>query len=166
MLRTIMRTTYKGIWLFAAIVNAGVQAAEPFALKIERKHVGTDCTSGYLSVNGAVQMYALEKPWKNNQPLISSIPPGTYHGRLRYDHADRWRIELSDVPERSNVQIHIGNTTADSLGCILVGSDIDANSLCRLSGSKDAYAKLKKAFYGTDTPNSTPDRAIILTIAQ
>lgn len=157
---------YTGLCLFAVIYCTWVQAAEPFALKIERKYMGADCTSGYLSINGTAHMYVLEKPWKGNQPLISSIPPGTYHGYLRYDHTDRWRIELVDVPDRSNVQIHIGNTTADSLGCVLVGSKIDAKSLCTLSDSKDAYAKLKKAFYGTDTPNSTPDKEITLTIAQ
>ncbi|MBK6959128.1 MAG: hypothetical protein IPH22_13145 [Nitrosomonas sp.] len=84
-----------------AIYCTWVQATEPFALKIERKYVGADCTSGYLSINGTAQMYALERPWKDNQPLISSIPPGTYHGRLRYDPADRWRIELADVPDRA-----------------------------------------------------------------
>lgn len=164
MLRAIKRTTCTGLWLFSVLCNTSVIAADPFDLKIERQYVGTDCTSGYLSINGTTQMYALEKPWKNNQPLISSIPPGTYHGHLRYDHADQWRIELSDVPNRSNVQIHIGNTPADSLGCILVGSNIDNNSLCTLSGSREAYTKLKKAFYGTDSPNSTPDKVITLTI--
>lgn len=166
MARSRRKTTCTLLWLFAANLGGSVQAAEPFALKIERKYAGADCTSGYLSINGSAQMYALEKPWKNNKPLISSIPPGTYHGNLRYDHADQWRIELADVPDRSNVQIHIGNTTTDSLGCILVGSEIDAKSLCAVSGSKAAYAKLRKAFYGTDTPNSTPDKKITLTISQ
>jgi hypothetical protein len=33
-----------------------------------------------------------------------------------------------DVPHRPNVQIHVGNYTRQTQGCILVGKDVDINN--------------------------------------
>src|SRR5207244_13465463 len=123
------------------------------------------CTSGYLAVNDEIICYTLEKPWKDNSQNISSIPAGTYQGIVRYDHADHWRIELQDVPDRTNVQIHIGNEVDQSKGCILVGAKLGPD-LCSIVGgtSAPAYKAIKSAFYGNDNPTSTPDKAISLTI--
>ena len=135
----------------------------PFNLTISRQHRSAVCTSGYLAVNGRVIAYTVELPWRGNAPEISSIPAGSYPAHLRYDHADKWRIELDDVPGRTNVQIHIGNTTADIKGCILVGSSLSP-SLCSVSGSAAAYAALKTEFYGSANPTSTPDRTIRVVV--
>lgn len=65
--------------------------------------------------------YTLELPWKDNQRNISCIPKGTYgvvrHNGTKYKNV--WR--LLDVPNRSGILIHAGNTKADIQGCILVG---------------------------------------------
>ena len=140
------------------------QAQEAFNLRIERKHQGSDCTSGYMAVNGQARMVALERPWQGNTPEISSIPAGTYRGILRYDKMDAWRIQLDGVPGRSGVQIHIGNVVAQSTGCILVGTRLEEGSLCRVGGSAAAYGELKKAFYGSDNPVATPNKAISVTL--
>jgi hypothetical protein len=63
---------------------------------------------------------------------------------LRYDKSDAWRIQLEDVLGRTGVQIHVGNLVAQSKGCILVGSRLEAGSPCRAEGSKPAYLTLKK----------------------
>lgn len=140
------------------------QAQEVFNLRIERKYQGSDCTSGYLAINGQARMVALERPWQGNAPEISSIPAGTYRGILRYDKKDAWRIQLDGVPGRTGVQIHIGNVVAQSKGCILVGTRLEEGSLCRVGGSAAAYGELKKAFYGTDNPVATPNKAILVTL--
>ena len=114
-------------------------------------------------MNGKIIAYALERPWKGNAPLISSIPDGNYGGVLRYDHSDQWRIELTGVPGRTSVQIHTGNIADDSEGCILIGLQL-GDDLCSVVDSKKSYAELKKAFYGTATPNSTPDKKITIII--
>jgi hypothetical protein len=66
--------------------------------------------------------YTCELPWLNNTPDQSCIPVGTYtcgpHNTP--DHPNVW--ELANVPGRSGVLIHNGNTEKDSLGCIIVGS--------------------------------------------
>jgi Family of unknown function (DUF5675) len=141
-----------------------VSASDSFTLTVYRQYAGTDCTSGYLAVNGDIICYTLERPWNGNAPLISSIPAGTYSAHVRYDHADAWRIELDDVPDRPNVQIHVGNFVANSVGCILVGSGLNASDPCTVTGSNAAYTKLKNLFYGSDDPNSTPDKDISVEI--
>ena len=67
----------------------------------------------------------LENPWLNNQRNISCIPDGRYDVRIRLarESATRDYIHLlvQEVPERSYILFHIGNTAKDTRGCILVG---------------------------------------------
>lgn len=116
-------------------------------------------------MNKKVIAYTLELPWRGNAPLVSSIPTGSYGGTLRYDHADRWRVQLTNVPNRSNIQIHIGNKVEDTHGCVLVGTGI-APDLCSLIGgsSKAALDALRFAFYGTNQPVATPDKVIRVVV--
>jgi hypothetical protein len=74
----------------------------------------------------SVPLYTLELEWKNNNPKVSCIPPGTYrvvpHGwekdsPVKYPRT--WR--LLDVPNRSDILLHIGNYVRNTLGCILPG---------------------------------------------
>lgn len=82
-------------------------------------------TMGKLFLNGEEFCDTLELPWKQNQRSISCIPAGQYDARLRLprESATREYIHLlvKDVPNRSYILIHIGNTTKDTQGCILVG---------------------------------------------
>jgi hypothetical protein len=121
--------------------------AADFTLTIYRQYADDHCTSGYLAVDGTIQAYALERPWKGNEPSLSAIPAGTYTGILRYDHSDQWRIQLVGVPKRSNIQIHTGNVPDDTEGCILIGKQMNPD-LCSIKGgtSAPAYADLKKPF--------------------
>jgi hypothetical protein len=117
----------------------------PVKLKIVRLHSANDCTSGQILLEGAIVGYTLERPWEGNIPLISSIPIGRYHGFVRTETKDRWRIELTDVPKRPHVQLHLGNFVADGVGCILIGSNL-TSGLCQLKDSKAAFDKFKLAF--------------------
>ena len=65
--------------------------------------------------------YTEELPWLGNQPDISCIPEGTYYCSRHNSpsHPNTWQV--NDVPGRSNVLIHTGNTVKDTEGCILVG---------------------------------------------
>ena len=84
-------------------------------------------------------------------------------GFLRYDHADKWRIELTGVPGRTNVQMHTGTMPDDSEGCILVGLKLGPD-LCSVIDSKKAYDALRTAFYGSPNPISTPNKAITVVV--
>ena len=82
-------------------------------------------TLGKLYLNGEYMCDTLENPWLNNQRNISCIPDGRYDVRIRLarESATRDYIHLlvQEVPERSYILFHIGNTAKDTQGCILVG---------------------------------------------
>jgi len=93
------------------------------------------CTLGILEgPNLKEPMFTLEDPWKDNQRNESRIHAGTYqcvpHGwepdsPVRFKRA--WR--LVNVPGRSAILIHPGNTAVDTHGCILVGSAVNGTKL-------------------------------------
>lgn len=74
-----------------------------------------------LDPDGSPICVTLEDPWKNNEVGRSCIPEGTYecapHTGTKYK--DVWLVK--DVPGRSAILIHQGNTQEDTRGCILVG---------------------------------------------
>jgi hypothetical protein len=116
-------------------------------LRISREYKSDSCISGYLAVENKVIAYTLERPDVANLNGFSAVPSGDYPAYLRYDKNDNWRIQLKNVPRRTDVQIHIGNQVTDSGGCILVGLQLGAD-LCSLEDSSGAYSELKNAFYG------------------
>ena len=154
-------------WVIVAVQLASPTTfATDFNIEIKRRYQSSVCTSGDLYINGTWVAYALERPWVNNLPFISSVPPGSYQARLRYDHSDKWRVELIGVPGRTHVQIHIGNVVQDSVGCILVGKQLMGDACTIRPGtSKAAYDDMKRLFYGTEEPVSTPDKAITVSIS-
>lgn len=79
-------------------------------------------TFGIFYINDDPLCLTLEDPWNNNKVGVSCIPEGTYkvskHTGLKYK--DVWI--LHDVPGRTAILIHSGNTIDDTRGCILVGN--------------------------------------------
>jgi len=148
--------------LIIVFLSTTCYSQENFELTIERKLSSDNCTMGYLIASGEVICYTLELPWKDNSNNISCIPSGSYNGILRYDKTDGWRIQLENVPNRTGVQIHMGNYTTQTEGCILVGTDAKVDN-CSVLNSSTAFSKLKEAFYGINNPNSTPNKKITVT---
>lgn len=72
---------------------------------------------------------SLEKPWvdKNKDGIsdrsVSRIPAGRFLGkRVMSPSRKRELFELVNVPGRSNIQFHSGNTEDDSEGCVILGT--------------------------------------------
>ena len=110
----------------------GVKSTKPIIsennninLLLIRDTINDVSTMGKLFLNGEEFCDTLELPWKQNQRNISCIPAGEYDARLRLprESATREYIHLliKDVPNRSYILVHIGNTTSDTQGCSLVG---------------------------------------------
>lgn len=82
----------------------------------------------------------LEDPWNNNEKNISCIPEGTYrvkpHRGKKYK--DTWILQ--NVPDRSAILIHTGNSQADTQGCILVGRSFNAHTI---RDSRNAFEYLQ-----------------------
>ena len=67
--------------------------------------------------------YVLELPNLNNQKQISCIPKGIYSVQRITSPKHGLCYEVLNVPNRSNIEIHIGNYPADIMGCLAVGLD-------------------------------------------
>lgn len=79
-------------------------------------------TSGTLLLNGCPSLITLEPPWKFNLPGVSCIPEGTYDTEI-FTHQTYGRtLHIPDVPGRSDIIFHTGNSLSDTAGCILLGS--------------------------------------------
>ncbi|PSR52643.1 hypothetical protein AHMF7605_03430 [Adhaeribacter arboris] len=125
-------------------------------LFLDRKEKTDTCMRGYLLTQLTTEdkpkviCYVLELPPRDNVPFVSSIPAGTYPVKVRTDGALGWRLELDNVPDRKNVQIHIGNFPKDTIGCLLPGKEAGA-SQCKVLRSNEAMAELKSLFtvFGT-----------------
>lgn len=69
-----------------------------------------------------------ELPWRDNHNKTSCIPKGVYRVTLfkspeKNPQVDHMVYLLHGTEPRENVEIHIGNTIKDILGCILVGTE-------------------------------------------
>lgn len=82
-----------------------------------------DGTFGLLRDNNYPICITLERPWLDNKPFISCIPPGLYEltylvksPSFKYPHY--W---LRNVENRTWIKIHIANVVSELSGCIAVG---------------------------------------------
>lgn len=85
-------------------------------------------TLGHMTVfDGLEKIFeckSLELPWKDNKKNVSCIPSGSYWVD-KYLSPTKGRgivFQFSNVPGRSNIQIHKGNYFTDILGCTLPGA--------------------------------------------
>lgn len=97
-------------------------------------------TRGLLYVGGTFHGFTMEDPWNDNENNVSCIPKGEYPTDIRraedspsrdYDH-----MILRDVPERTYILWHVGNTHEHTEGCILPGK----------SANEDMVGNSRKAF--------------------
>jgi hypothetical protein len=80
------------------------------------------------------------------------IPEGTYKIYLTLSpKLDRITPELFEVPDRSDIRIHAGNSVADTEGCILVGIN---DTVGQLSDSRNYEQKI------TDIISKSQDNCI------
>ena len=97
---------------------------------------------------GDFSCYTLELPWINNQQNISCIPAGTYECEKHASPKFGECILIKNVAWRTDVLIHYGNFTGDTLGCILVGesiADIDRDGIMDVASSKRTLESLMMA---------------------
>lgn len=86
-------------------------------------------TYGVLKFPDGTEFFTCEKPWRNNEAYKSCIPVGVYYLEQRHSpvvrrtsggqYAEGW--EVTNVPGRSYIMIHVGNWPSDVEGCIAVG---------------------------------------------
>lgn len=75
-----------------------------------------------ISPAGSPFCVTLERPDLGNQHDISCIPAGTYTAhRFKSPKRGYDVFKLLNVPDRTDIEIHIGNFESNTDGCILLG---------------------------------------------
>lgn len=114
-------------------------------LTLNRIFLGTVATIGELWVNDLHLCDTLEDRVRPEGEKVygkTAIPEGTYEMVLSYSPRFKKILpEILNVPNFTGIRIHCGNSSADSSGCILVGT-WDGKKEDWVSDSKIAFNKL------------------------
>jgi hypothetical protein len=110
-------------------------------LELKRKIFTDDSTIGELSIDGEFVCFTLEDKVRDTKiQNVTAIPYGKYEVIINFSNRfQKYMPLLIDVPNYAGVRIHPGNKSADTEGCILVGS---SKSLNFIGGSRVTYASL------------------------
>ena len=119
-------------------------------IEVKRFEFKDTYTIGKMYIDNIYECYTLEDVVRKGAKVNgqTAIPTGTYN--LIINHSNRFNRDLpllENVPNFTGVRIHAGNTSANTEGCILVGTtwsgkDFIGNS--RVAFNK-LFEKLKKA---------------------
>ena len=104
-------------------------------------------TLGFFTY-GDFSCVTVELPWKDNKNSVSCYPAGIYKCRKIVSPTHGDCIEIMNVPNRTNIQIHAANYARQLLGCTAVGStmaDIDGDGNLDVTSSKATLKKLLDA---------------------
>lgn len=112
-------------------------------LLLQREPSASGCTIGRLAIDGVFACWTLEDVVRPGRKLAheTAIPAGRY--AIVMYRSPRFGCvvpRLVAVPDFDAIEIHAGNTAADTSGCILVGQTRGANEIL---GSRRALAALQ-----------------------
>lgn len=114
-------------------------------LKLNRIFLGSSATIGELYADREHIADTLEDRVRPEGEKVygkTAIPEGTYEMVLSYSPRFKKILpEILNVPNFTGIRIHCGNSSADSSGCILVGT-WDGEKEDWVSDSKIAFNKL------------------------
>lgn len=114
-------------------------------LTLNRIFLGSSATIGELYIDKKYIADTLEDRVRPEGEKVygkTAIPEGTYEMVLSYSPRFKKILpEILNVPNFTGIRIHCGNSSADSNGCILVGT-WDGEKEDRVSDSKVAFNKL------------------------
>lgn len=101
-------------------------STQPQQWRLIRYQFTDQSTIGKLDLDGVFVCNTLERVADGkNVPNQSAINEGTYPMSERYSpHFGRNVIGLSDVPGRSDIEIHVANKPSQLLGCIALGMSV------------------------------------------
>jgi uncharacterized protein DUF5675 len=122
-------------------------------LTLERFAYFDRATAGRLRWPGGF-VWTLEDPWIRNEPNVSCIPEGWYELRRDTFRGLYPNFRFEHVVGRSAIEIHKGNTTADTSGCVLLGESlvlgIDGQVAIPATRSGPAFDRFMAAMAGID----------------
>jgi hypothetical protein len=99
-----------------------------------------------LSVNQAKKRRGVTAIPVGRYRVTLGVKSPKYSKKKQYDFTGGYLPRLVNVPAFDGILIHIGNTAADSEGCILVGRNTKVGMVLESTNTfKDLYARLKSA---------------------
>ena len=99
-----------------------------------------------LSVNQAKKRRGITAIPVGRYRVTLGVKSPKYSKKKQYDFTGGYLPRLVNVPAFDGILIHIGNTAADSEGCILVGRNTKVGMVLESTKTfKDLYARLKSA---------------------
>lgn len=113
-------------------------------LTLDRQLPQNGAVLGVLFVDGEKQCETLEG-------VATLIPAGHY--RLTVTWSNRFQRQMPlvcGVPGFEGIRIHAGNTTADTAGCILIGTVADGRTIINSRSAFDVLFPLIQAGAATD----------------
>ena len=146
---------------------------EAMDILVQRERQTGNLVTGTLSVNGRQVGTTYE-----NAGLM--IPASSYSGYMRYvsqgnfvqgplgtiAKSGDFLLEIGNVPGRTNILFHGGNKPRHSRGCILLGGvSKDPKTHQPLLDHDHPLRKLRRMFYGTDSPVSSPARQVTIRVS-
>ncbi len=110
-----------------------------------------ETTLGILIIEDDPRYCTLEDQWLNNETGISCIPAGRYTCKRVLSPKFGDTFEIVNVPGRSHILFHAGNTNLDTRGCVILGSSFgEVAGLPAVLGSRDAYHRFIKRLHNVD----------------
>jgi len=159
--------------LASCLVSWQISDSKEFTVEVVRERIRDNGIHGRLLVNKKELGGTLERKDK-------AIPKGSYKGVLRYGsekgfvqgpegsygHKGDFLLEIKGVARRTNILFHGGTKPEHSEGCVLLGPISKAPDGTRVVPDGSPLRNLRIAFYGTDTPNSTPFKEITIVVSE
>ena len=88
---------------------------------------------------------SLEDPWRDNKRNVSCIPAGKYQCKRFSSPTHGPTFIVMDVPDRTFILLHRGNTHINTQGCILVGENYTfLNGLAGIGSSRLGFDEFMK----------------------
>jgi hypothetical protein len=138
-------------------------------LRYTQEGTGFYC-SQVFKINGGFSKLILQPLLRKNQPVYIlerekvAIPTGEYSLARDYKGKHRF-LKVLNVPNRFNIEIHVGNYLRDTIGCPLVGQNYDekkeySSQDVIISESKDTCEWLINDFFLNDEENQQTKKVI------
>jgi hypothetical protein len=115
----------------------------------------SEATLSTISIDDKFECFGLEDEYREEKVAGETrIPAGTYqvgvraeggfHNRYsaKYPDFHRGMLQVLDVPNFEYILIHVGNTDADTAGCLLVGDNATTAGRITIPSSGSAYKSI------------------------
>lgn len=133
-------------------------------LSVQREKLTKQSTIGRLTIDGVDNffLYTLEPEKRDDDVKPRAIPAGTYALTIRFSPKHgRLVPHVEMVPGFEEIEIHIGNSPRDTLGCLLVGRTYPEPDF--IGGSHAAFDDLFGRLFAAANENTggDPDEHVV-----